>query len=704
MLQSGVLLKEIDELIRTLDDGSPDGILKSRAAALVFLISRLPQTGIGDTGLRATASTVADLLVEDLSTDGAAMRRDVPRVLEQMVDDARLVKIGDAFYLQTADGAEWNQEFNQRRVAIRSDATRMASLRSEWLLETADTALQGLQLTQGAASVARKLRRHWGDAPPAEDGGEIPVWLQDEWSTTETQFRNAAGAAGLESPTIFVLFRKSDADAVADTLASLAAARETIGHRPEPQTAEGRQAKEALESRAREHEQHLEQLASGVVSAAMVLQGGGNEVSEETLRGSLKEAGMRSLDRLFPRFKSADVVGWDKVIYQVRQGAPDALAEVGWSGDVPSHPVCEEILDRTAASGTAGEALYLALNNSPYGWPKDAVDGGLLALIASGHIRAAQDNGPVRDARSLPPTQIRKATFFKENEPPSMTEQLEVRGVLSAAKVNFENGEEGAAIGDALAKLRALAAEAGGQPPLPEAPSVEHINELSVLAGNEQMRAVAQASEHLRQDSAEWQRLAAERKVKEQAWNRLDRLLGHAVALPLHEEVKAARDAVLAERLLLATPDPVPPIVDSLREALREAVLSAVESINSDVAAALKNLEDDPSWGGLSEMERVGLLADARLGEMSIPAVETENELLASLDQTSLTSWAERRQAIPAKVMEVRRALVQRTAPASVEVKPPSATMRDEDQVEAYITGLRATLLGHIANGETVVI
>jgi hypothetical protein len=51
MLQSGVLLKEIDELIRGLDDGSAEGELKSRAAALVFLISQLPHDGVGDAGV-----------------------------------------------------------------------------------------------------------------------------------------------------------------------------------------------------------------------------------------------------------------------------------------------------------------------------------------------------------------------------------------------------------------------------------------------------------------------------------------------------------------------------------------------------------------------------------------------------------------------------------------------------------------------------
>ena len=79
MLMSGVLLKEIDELVRSLRDGTDDGELKSRLCALIFLISQLPHGGVGDIGLRATAPFLADLLVEDLERDGAQLRKRVPR-------------------------------------------------------------------------------------------------------------------------------------------------------------------------------------------------------------------------------------------------------------------------------------------------------------------------------------------------------------------------------------------------------------------------------------------------------------------------------------------------------------------------------------------------------------------------------------------------------------------------------------------------
>ena len=56
-----------------------DGELKARICALIFLITQIPSRTIGgDTGLRATASFLADLLVEDLADDGAKLRKRVP--------------------------------------------------------------------------------------------------------------------------------------------------------------------------------------------------------------------------------------------------------------------------------------------------------------------------------------------------------------------------------------------------------------------------------------------------------------------------------------------------------------------------------------------------------------------------------------------------------------------------------------------------
>lgn len=704
MLQSGVLLKEIDELIRGLDDGSAEGELKSRAAALVFLISQLPHDGVGDTGVRATAPVLADLLVEDLATDGAKLRKDVPRIMEELVEQGRVMKLGDEYRLQTAEGAEWTQEFNRRRASIRADAARMSSLRNDWLQRVVDAELAGLKLVHGNSKTPRKLTRHWGDDNPTTDGGAVPVWIRDEWGVTEAKVREAAAAAGNDSPTVFVLLPKIDAEAIADTLAIYAAATDTVSQRPEPQTDEGRQAKQGMQSRVLEGQQRLESLFTAVVAKARVLQGGGNELTTASLRDGVEVAGKHALARLFPKFPVADDPAWSKVITKARDGAPDALAVVGWQGEVPANPVCKEALARTSGSGTKGSDLQRDLSDAPFGWPKDAIDGALLALLASGNIRAERDGHPVDGPKELPATQVSKATFFKEDEPPTKQEQLAVRGVLTEAKVAYTPGKEGAAISGLVQHLVDLAARAGGPPPLPEPPDTSHLDGIAALAGNQQLRDVAQHAEQLRQDIKAWSAAGAQRAAREQAWQTLDRLLSHAASLDVATPIKAQRDAIEAGRQLMNDPDPVGPLITDLSDALRAALVGAATGARDDQEKAVADIESSAEWQQLDHADRAPILATAGLSAAAVPSVVTDEELLKALDSTPLSAWAERRQAIPAKVANARAAIATKLEPKSVTVAAPAATLRTEADVDDYLAKLRQQLLEHIANGETIII
>ncbi len=704
MLQSGVLLKEIDELIRGLDDGSDEGELKSRAAAMVFLISQLPHDGVGDTGVRATAPVVADLLVEDLAADGARLRKDVPRIMEQLVEQGRVIKLGEEFRLQTAEGAEWTQEFNQRRSSIRADAARMSSLRNDWLQRVVDTELAGLKLVHGKSKTPRKLTRHWGDDTPTPDGGTVPVWIRDEWGVTEAKVREAAAAAGNDSPTVFVLLPRIDSEAIADTLASYAAAMDTVSQRPEPQTDEGRQAKQGMQSRVIEGQQRSESLFAVVLAKTRVFQGGGNELTTSSLRDGVEAAGNHALARLFPRFAAADDPAWSKVITKARDGAPDALAVVGWQGEVPANPVCKEVLARCSGSGTKGSDLQRDLGDAPFGWPKDAIDGSLLALLASGNIRAERDGHPVDGPKELPATQVSKATFYKEDEPPTKQEQLAVRGVLTEAKVPYTPGKEGAAISGLVQHLLDLAQRAGGPPPLPEPPDASHLNGIAALAGNQQVRAVAQHAEQLRQDIKTWSAAGEQRSDREAAWKRLDRLLVHARSLDLAASTSAQRDAIESDRLLMHSPDPVAPLIKELSDALRTAVLDAANSAKDDQEKALADIEASSEWQQLDPADRPSILASSGLVSATVPTVGSADELLKALDATPLSAWAERRQAIPAKVAIARQAVAQKLEPKSVAVSAPAATLRTEAEVDTYLASLREQLLRHVANGETIII
>ena len=705
MLQSGVLLREVDEFIRGLRDGSVDGELKSRACALIFLISQLPRDGFGDTGVRATAPVIADLLIEDLEADGATLRKEVPRILSELVEQGRLMKLDEEFHLQTEEGADWTGEFNQRRASIRDDAARIAQLRNEWLQAAVANELAGVKLLQGESKTPRRFDWHWGDGEPTVDGTAIPLWIRDGWNVSETNARDAAARAGTESPIVFVHLSRVGAEAIRDALATHAAAVDAVNQRPEPQTEEGQQAKRGMQSRAEEGERRLSRLFRAVVEQARVFQGGGNELTTSSLRDGVETAGRHALSRQFYKFRVADDANWGRVKAKARDGALDALTHVGWMGEVAANPVCKEVLARTSVAGTKGSDIRRELTDPPYGWPKDAIEGALLTLLANGNIRATRDGKPVQGAKELPAPQIGQATFCKEDQPPTVTERIAVRGLLAETAVPYVPEHEGAAISGLLQHVRELADRAGGSPPLPSAPNASHIEHLQGLAGNQQFRAVADAVEQLRDDIERWSAARDLRPDRESAWARLDQLLDHASSLDVVREIEPQRLAILQSRLLLHSPGPLAPLIDQLSVELRTAFVSAMENLSTAHQSEIAALEASDEWGRLGVEEQQVILGATGLIRSAAPDVSTNDKLLEELDAQPLGGISDRIHALPAKGVAARKAIAEMLKPEVkvARVSLPAATLESESDVNHFITALRRKLMEHIDAGETVV-
>ena len=704
MLQSGVLLKEIDELIRTLRTDGPDGVLKSRICSLIFLISQIPARTIGgETGLRATTPYLADLLVEDLVDDGASLRKRVPEMLELLVAAGRLMRIDEEYWLQTEEGAEWEKDYRSRLAAIPDDASRMNQLRSERLLAAVDSALGGLKLTQGTSKTPRKIDVHWGQGEPPTGEGDVPVWIRDEWSVTESAVRKAAAEAGDESPTVFVFLPKHEVNQIKDTLASFAAAEDTL-RRPTPQTDEGRAAERAMTTRRVSDDERLTTLFHEVVSRARVFQGGGSEVTKSNLRDTVDTVAGRSLIRLFPKFGAGDNPNWGKVVTKTRDGAPDALEAVGYYGEPTTNPVCREVLAAVTPAGTKGADLQKRFSAPLYGWPKDAISGAVLTLLAAGNIRAALDGKDLGGPKELPQTQIGKVTLYKEDEPPSVSQRLAVKGLLTAAGVAYQAGQEGAQISALLQRLKDLAGRAGGPPPLPEGPDTDHLDALLVLGGNQRFRAVADDHDRLSADFNAWRAAERERAKRETEWAELERLARHADSLAVATEIEPAITAIQTGRQLLDEPDPIAPLLKQVATALRREVLQCADSLASAQRAAVEKLLAWPEWTQLAAGDRQTILRDAKLGPLPPPEVASDASLLATLDHTSLSAWQDRIGLVAHQRDQARQRAAKQLEPGSVSVVAPSATIKTGEDLDRYVNELRSRVQPHLADGKTVII
>jgi hypothetical protein len=703
MLQSGVLLKEIDERIRGLRTDDPDGELKSRICALTFLIRQIPPRTIGGEGLRATAPFLADLLVEDLSADGAKLRKRVPEMLDELVAAGAVQRVDDEYLLQTEEGQEWEKDYRTRLAAVRDDAVRMNQLRSERLQRAVDAALGSMKLTQGTSRTPRTIDQHWGQDEPSFDEGEVPVWIRDEWSVTEGAVKKAAAEAGDESPIIFVFLPRRDADQIKEALASYAAVEQTL-QRPTPQTDEGKVAQRAMQTRLATEDDRVAELFSDVVTQARVFQGGGNELTTSSLRDAIETAAQRSLIRMFPKFAVADNANWSKVVTKARDGAPDALDAVGHTGEPTTNAVCKEVLAAISPGGTKGAELHKRFGAPGFGWPRDAVNGALLTLLAAGHIGASQDHKELSGPKELPPNQIGKVTVYKEDEPPTVGQRLAVAGLLKEAGVPYEPGQESAQIAGLLQRLKDLAGRAGGPPPLPEPPDTDHVTALSALSGNQRFRAVADNHDRLRDDLNQWRAADQQRERREGEWQQLTRLLRHAEGLPIAPASEPAVAAIRDGRLLLDEPDPVTPLLQQLTDALRSEIKQHTEQFAEAQSAAVNELESWTQWTELDASDRETLIADAKLLPVAPPDVATDTKLLEALDATPLTSWQERTGFIPSRRDQVRHQALERLKPESVRISMEPVTIAGEGDLEAYFEDVRSRVQPELDAGKTVIL
>ena len=436
MVQQGVLLRELDERIRGLNDGSEQGQLASRLCSLVFLVRKLPREAGSDCGVRATPEMLADLLVTDLINDGPKLRKEVPLLLQKLADDGILLKDGGEYNLQTRESLEWEKEFRNRVTQVTGNELSVHQKRETYLRVAAQEEVTGVRVQQGTGKVPRKLALHFGSEPPATTGSDIPVWIQDGWSCTEKSVVDAAKAAGTDSPLLFVFIPKPSAnvDDLRKQIVREEAARGTIDFKGVPGTHEGEEARASLATRLGDAERMRKSLIGQIIGSAKVYKGGGSELIQISLADKVREGAMDALVRLFPRFAEADHKNWSVVIGRARSGDDSPLSVIDWTGSTESHSVTREVLLKVG-SGTMGSEARKHFSDPPFGWDRDAIDGALIALHAAGHLTARYNNAPL-GVGHLDQNKVAKTEFRKETDILTAQDKIKLRGLFQEAGVS----------------------------------------------------------------------------------------------------------------------------------------------------------------------------------------------------------------------------------------------------------------------------
>ena len=226
-LKSGTLLQEISETIAR-QKKEDDGELRYQLCALIFLIGQLPHKGPADAGIRANAETLADLLVTDLNRPSADLRKKVPELLAKLVASGAIMPVDDEYLMQTREGAEWNQAFQEARNKLLADTGKLASERSQLLNTHCSEVLKKSKLTHGASKESRRFALHFGPDAPATDGSEIPVWIRDGWEVEEKTVLNDARTAGDSAAVVYGFIPRNHAEEIKQAIATYYAVEKTL--------------------------------------------------------------------------------------------------------------------------------------------------------------------------------------------------------------------------------------------------------------------------------------------------------------------------------------------------------------------------------------------------------------------------------------------------------------------------------------------
>jgi len=700
VLQSGVLLQGISETIARQKQEN-DGELRYQLCALIFLIGQLPHQGPADAGIRATTETLADLLVTDLTESSAELRKKVPELLDKLVASGAVMQIEDEYRMQTQEGSEWNQAFQEARNKLLADPGKLASERSQLLKTQCSEILKKSKLVHGVSKEARKFELHFGADAPDTSGSTVPVWIRDGWEVQEKTVESDARAAGDSAAVVYGFVKPNQAEALKQAIASFYAATATLQLKGTPSTDEGEDAKRAMETRRDQAQRTRDGIINDILNDTAIYIAGGDLVNGMLLETKVQDAAKSCLDRLFPQFHQADSPDWDKVKDRSKKGDGDALAAVGHKGDPENHPVCRAIIDYVG-SGKKGTDIRKQFAGTPWGWPQDAIDAALIVLSNSGVLQA-RSGAETMAKGSLDLKNITTAEFRVETITLTKVQLIAIRGVYKGIGLNTQPGQESLHAPEFLNRLTRLAEAASGEAPLPKYPETGHLTDISNRVGNDQLKAIHDQKERLTQEIAEWQKRRDLIAKREPHWQQLKALLAHAADLPIATEVEAEVKAIEDHRRLLDDPDPVPGLVNKLTEALRKALNEAHAACASSHEKGIGSLEGNSTWQKLKPEQRDEILSKSGVRQMPAIAVGTTEEVLATLQKTKVSELQAICDALPTRFGHALAAAARLLEPKAQSVSLPSSTIKNDDDLKTWLDSAEQIIREKLKDGPVIV-
>ena len=606
---------------------------------------------------------------------------------------------GAEYHLQTRESSAWYDEFRAQESQLKASPQNIEVKRADYFKARFRSVLSKVRAVQGAAPEVRTLTPCFDETLPKDNDRALYLWIQDGWQTDEKSVIAEARTRSADNATLFAFLPAQSKTDLANAIVTLEAAKATLSRKGTPATEEGRNAQRSMESRQRNAEKEIETIVGKLFDGVRVLQAGGQEVTQGNDLAERLNAGVKSsVIRLYREFDIADQKGWDKVLDEARKGNAEAMRAINHLQEPKSHPVCQKIVGFLGA-GKKGADIRENFESPPYGWPRDTIDGALYILLATGELKARDLAHKAVDAKSLERSKLTQAFFEPESVNITPIQKIKIRGLFQSLGVGCQPGEELAKAPAFIAKLKSLAAAAGGPAPQPEAPNAAAITALEQASGNGLLLELVTKADELTALAQHWEQTAQLIAKRLPLWNQLDDLLDYAKSLGPYADLKAEVAAIAAQRSLLAEPDPVRPVLERATDTLRKALTAKLDAYRTEHESQMAQLAADSNWQKLDSEKHAELIRAHNIDSPANLDLSTAEKLANELDACDLQRWIERTQALATRFAAVRMDAAKLLKPNVVQVKLPQRTLNDAEEVKAWLAEVEQLLLTQVVKG-----
>lgn len=698
MLKSYSLPRKLHENTIRWRNGSEEEVLKARACGTIFLINKLAAAN-KDIGIKATVDTIADLMVTDLSQGSGSLRSKLPTLL----DNCDLVmKVGDEYRIQTDESTAWNDTFKEQESQLANQSHRIEAERNDTIRRKFNQTIKRIAILQGKSRIKRDIHPVFDSSLPNDHNEMVYIWVRHGWDSDENSVSVDARQAGNESSTVFIFIPKRSADDLWRQIMEYKAANAVLEIKGVPNTPEGREARAYMDTRKQSAEGKINELLDEALSSARVFQGGGTEITGTDLKEMIQEASENAVERLYPDFHIADNINWNKVYEKAKKGASDALHAVGDKGEPANNPICKAILSYIGA-GQNGADVRKHFEKSPYGWSRDAVDGGLQVLLIAGLIHAKDERSKPLNPKEIDRRQMGKALFRVESNNVTVPQRIQVRIIMQKMRIQAKANEEVSSIPDFLEIMNDLAERAGGEPPKPFLVDTSILSNIRRTSGNEQIITLYNNREELSDQIDLWTEQAKQIEDRWPSWLELLELLEHGGDLQETRDIDQQVKAIKSKRLLITKPDPINPLLKALKDTLRKELKQQVQRFSEILETQRVELECDSSWQILPKDDKDAIFQKCEIGEVPVLNVATHTELVDALKKNPINVWNDRIHALTRKFEQAREMAIKALEPEAQTVDIPRRTLKNQDDIRKWLNEVEVHLNNALKKGPVLI-